>query len=413
MKFEKNKIFTSPYFVAAVLTVITFIITAQNLLLSSNTTESGETTFTHYNNYLIFKRSFFHLIENKDLYQLYLTEHWDLFKYSPTFSLLMAPLAWLPDSVGLFIWNLLNVLVLFFALWSLKFSREKTELQTNKTGQTASGSLSQLVCRPMFIIGFILIELITSIQNSQCNALMAGLIIFAFVFLEKKQTALAALFIVLAVFIKPFGLVGLALFIFYPNKFKAIIYSIGWMVIFAILPLIVISASQLSFLYHSWFNLLQNDHNTLLGISVAGWLKSWFGFESKYLILITGVVLFCLPFLKYKFFNELRFKLFFLSSILVWIVIFNHKAESPTFVIAISGVAIWFFSQKVKTINLILLIIAFIFTILSPTDIFPKTIREHYVIPYALKAVPCLLIWIKITFDLIFYKSEAILVKET
>ena len=55
--------------------------------------------------YLIFKQSFFHLIEGKDLFILYPQEHWDLYKYSPTFSLLMAPLAILPDVVGLFFWK--------------------------------------------------------------------------------------------------------------------------------------------------------------------------------------------------------------------------------------------------------------------------------------------------------------------
>jgi len=97
-----------------------------------------------------------------------------------------------------------------------------------------------------------------------------------------------------------------------------------------ILPLIVVSVSQLFFLYQSWFHLLQNDQSVSLGLSVAGWLHSWFGIESKNKIVIIGAVLFCLPFMKYKFFNELKFKLFFLSSILIWIVIFNHKAESPT-----------------------------------------------------------------------------------
>ena len=143
-----------------------------------------------------------------------------------------------------------------------------------------------------------------------------------------------------------------------------------------------------------------------MGLSIAGWLHSWFGVECKNEVVMIGAVLFCIPFLKYKFFNELKFKLFFLSSILIWIIIFNHKAESPSFVIAISGVAIWFFSQKIKIINLVLLIIAFILTVLSPTDIFPKSIRVNYVIPYVLKAIPCILIWFKIILDLIFYKPE-------
>ncbi len=380
---KKNKIFNNTLFIVGILTFITIILTGQSLLQKPKTFEPGGIEYTRYNNYVIFKQSYFHLIENKDLYQLYPSEQWDYYKYSPTFSLLMAPMASLPDSLGLFIWNLLNVLILFFAIWKLP-------PRTNKTA--------------LFMIGFMLIELITSIQNSQSNGLIAGLLIFAFLFLEKKQIALASLFIVLAVFIKPFGLVAFTLFIFYPGKGKAIIYTIAWLLLFAMLPLMVVSASQLSFLYKSWLNLLQNDHSASAGLSVAGWLQSWFGLEWKNVVVITGAALFCLPFLNYKYFNELKFRLFYLSSILIWVVIFNHKAESPTFIIAICGVVIWFFSQPRKMENVILLITVFIFTVLSPTDMFPRSVREHYVVPYVLKAVPCILVWFKITLDLIFYR---------
>jgi hypothetical protein len=131
-----------------------------------------------------------------------------------------------------------------------------------------------------------------------------------------------------------------------------------------------------------------------------------FGLSFKTTVLLAGAVLFCIPLLRYKFFSDLKFRLFFLSSILIWIVIFNHKAESPTFIIAITGAAIWFFSQKVTTLNLILLILAFLLSVLSPTDLFPAYIRDHFIAPYNLMALPCLLIWLKITFDLVWYRRE-------
>lgn len=370
-------------FILGLSILIVAIITGQAILLGPKTFDSSEIAYTYYNNYVIFKQSFFHLIENKDLYQLFPTEHWDLYKYSPAFSLLMAPVAFLPDALGLLAWNLLNLLILFFALLKLPVQPVKTRL---------------------FMCGFVFIELITSIQNSQSNGLMAGLIIFAFVFLERKQIALASLLIVLSMFIKIFGVAALALFMFYPNKHKAFFYTVGWILLLAILPLIVVSWSQLSFLYQSWFELLRNDQSASIGLSVAGLIYGWFGLDFKNLVLLIGALLFCLPFLKYKYFKELKFRLFFLSAILIWVVIFNYKAESPTFVIAVSGIAIWFFSQGIKTENLILLILAFILTVLSATDLFPRSIRESYVMPYGLKALPCILIWVKIIVDLIFYK---------
>ena len=42
-----------------------------------------------------------------------------------------------------------------------------------------------------------------------------------------------------------------------------------------------------------------------------------------------------------------------------------------------------------------------ILTSFSPSDLIPKFIRETYVKPYALKALPCVLIWFQISYELI------------
>jgi hypothetical protein len=257
-----------------------------------------------------------------------------------------------------------------------------------------------------FLLVFVLIELITSIQNSQSNGLIAGLLIFAFLFLEKKNIALASLFIVLTVFIKIFGIVALALFIFYPQKLKSVLYIIGWFILLGLLPLLVCTPLELLDQYKSWLYLLANDHSVSIGYSVAGWLKTWFDINVKDSITLIGALIFLLPLLKYKYYNQIQFRLLFLASILIWVVIFNHKAESPTFIIAVSGITIWFSSQKLKTENLILLIVAFIFTTLSSTDLFPRYIRTEYMYPYVVKAVPSILIWVKIIVEMLLFKRE-------
>lgn len=371
------------YLAIGVLFIITLALSLQSYFAGSKSFGSNTSSYTHYNNYNIFKQSFFHLVENKDLYALYPNEHWDYYKYSPAFALLMAPLAILPDAVGLFFWNLLNALVLFVAIWKLPVKPDK---------------------KRWLMFGFIVVELITSLQNSQSNALMAGLIVLALVFLERDKPAWASLMIVLTVFVKLFGVLGFALFLFYPRKVQAAVYTILWIVVFIFLPLLVVPPAQMLFLYKSWWALLSSDHSASYGLSVMGWLHTWFGIDSlkNGAVMIGGIVL-ILPLLRFKFYKELQYRLLFLSSILVWMVIFNHKAESPTFIIAITGVAIWFFTQQMKVLNLVLLVLVLLFTILSPTDLFPKIIRVNYVIPYVLKVVPCILIWVKIVYDLLAY----------
>jgi hypothetical protein len=383
---NKLQFFKKPIVILGVICFLAvLIVTLQGALHGTKTYEEGGIEYTKYNNYVIFKQSYFHLIENKDLYQLYPQEHWDLYKYSPTFSLFMGLLAYLPDFLGLLIWNLLNAFVLFFALWKLPFTSDKKRI---------------------WAFLFLVIELVTSLQNAQSNGLMAGLIILAFVYLEKKNIAIATLCVVATIFIKLFGIVAFALFLFYPNKLKAALYTLGWILLLAVLPLILISTEQLTFLYKSWGNLLQNDHSISIGFSVSGWLFTWFGLNLKTLSLVVGTLLFCVPFVHFKYFNEARFKLLYLASILLWIVIFNHKAESPTFVIAVTGVSIWFFTQEFNKVNFSLLILALLFTVLAATDLFPKFIRDDYFIPYVVKAVPCILIWGKVTWELMFYPKS-------
>lgn len=349
--------------------------------------------YTAYNNYLIFKQSFFHLIEGKDLFILYPKEHWDLYKYSPTFSLMMAPLAILPDVVGLFIWNLLNALVLFFGIKKLQLPAHFKGIEFSKIS--------------MFIILFVGLELMTSLQNEQSNGLLAGLIILAFVFLEKEKIWLGTLCITLTFYIKIFGIVAFALFLVYPQKGKFILSSAVWMIVLALMPAVFVGFDQLIFLYESWGRMLGEDHAASYGYSVMGWLQIWFGLEvSKNVIVLLGVALFCLPLVKFKRNLNYEFRWRLLVSILIWVVIFNHKAESPTFVIAMSGVGIWYFFSKKTKVNLALVILAFVFTSLSPTDLFPRFLRESFVIPYVMKAMFCILIWGKVIWEMFLIQPQ-------
>jgi hypothetical protein len=346
-------------------------------------------TYTHYNNFLIFRESFHHLLDNQDLYQEYPQEHYDLFKYSPTFAVLIAPIAIIPAKIGLFLWNLLNALVLFTAIWKFPSFSQKQKL---------------------LALGFILIEMITSIQNTQSNALLAGFVILGFVFLEKDKPWIATLFIILTVFTKIFGLVALAIFIFYPKKLKNSLITFFWMILLGAMPLIIISPSELINQYQSWLGILRSDASVYSGLSVMSWLYTWFGLDiGKNILIILGAILLFLPLMKFPSWSQLRFRIMFLSSILVWVVIFNHMAESPTFVIAASGIAIWFFSkEKMRWEDMVLVGLVLLFTILSPTDIFPSVIRKNLVEPYVLKAVPCIFVWFKIIYDMFLFRIKEI-----
>jgi hypothetical protein len=291
----------------------------------------------------------------------------------------MAPFAYLPNIAGLLLWNILNSIILFTAFRKFKFISSNMQL---------------------FVMGFILIEAINSLMISESNCLISGLLILSFLSMENKKTGLTAFLILLSAFIKPFGLVAFSLFLFYPKKWKALWYSVLWFTLLLFLPLIITTPTGLLTIYKSWLNMIKTDYDLSYGLSVMAWLHTWFGIESKYYTLIIGILFFLLPLLRYKSFIYKPFRQLFLAFILIWVVIFNHKAESPTFIIAISGVAIWF-SQSYSIVNIALLVLCFLFTILSPSDLYPHYIKEHFFVPYTIKVVPCIIIWVKILFELL------------
>ncbi len=379
--------------VILLLYIIFVLVASYQSYIGKTSFYDGGKEYTAYNNYIIFEKSFGHLINHQDLYAYYPDEHWDLYKYTPTFSMFFGIFSIFPDLIGLSLWNLLNALILLFGVYYLpKFS----ELQKG------------------LILLLISIELVTSLQNEQSNGLIAGLLIFSFVLLEKDKPFWATLLIVLSAYVKLFGVVGFALFLFYPHKMKAVGYSLFWTIILGLIPLLVIDLNHNIMLYNSYLSMLVNDHSISVGYSVMSWMETWFNLKiNKNLVVLAGVLLFLLPFYRFKMYKEFNFKLLALSSILLWIVLFNHKAESPSFILAMTGVAIWFMQSEKNILNISLFVLAFIFTSLSPTDVFPRWFREEIAKPYVLKVIPCMLIWLKILYDLMVMKisgeSKAVL----
>jgi hypothetical protein len=344
-------------------------------------------SYTFYNNYIIFKESFFNLINDRDLYILYPEKQWDLYKYSPAFALFMGTLAYLPDIVGVSIWNVLNAVVMFYAIKSLPLEEKKRS----------------------YILLFLFIELLTSLQNTQSNGLVGGSIILANCFLQRGKPQWATLWLVIGTFIKVYGAVGFCLFLFYPDKLKFMLYAVLWTILFAVAPLVATSPEVLMNQYASWMRMMTEDQSQSYGFSVMGWLNTWFGLSGiKNTVILIGIVLFFLPLVKVNLYKEKLYQLLFLAHVLVWVIIFNHKAESSTFVIAVAGIAIWYFSQKPVQWRTIILWVVFVGTCLTPTDLFPPTVRKEILVPYVVKAVPVILTWVAIVFEIFSLNKEHI-----
>lgn len=120
-------------------------------------------------------------------------------------------------------------------------------------------------------------------------------------------------------------------------------------------------------------------------------------------LIIPGIVLFCLPYLRIQQYKNKAFRHALLSSVLMFVVLFSTGSESSTYIIAFMGVAFWYVTApwKRNKWDIALMVFAFILTSMSPSDLFPAYLRRTFVHPYALKALPCVLIWLKLCYEML------------
>jgi len=78
-------------------------------------------------------------------------------------------------------------------------------------------------------------------------------------------------------------------------------------------------------------------------------------------------------------------------------LIYNHKAESPAFVIGVAGVAIWFAALEQRSWwEWALFIGIVLFTILASSDAMPRVVQRELFDPYRLKVVPLIVLWVEL-----------------
>src|SRR5437879_13798911 len=82
--------------------------------------------FGRSNNFKVFRAAALNLLAHRDLYAAHPDQHFDFYKYSPTFALLFAPFAALPFAPALLNWSLLNSLLLWYAVRHLLPDRQAT-----------------------------------------------------------------------------------------------------------------------------------------------------------------------------------------------------------------------------------------------------------------------------------------------
>ena len=341
-----------------------------------------------HNNFLIFRGVFWHTIQKLSLYDFYPTEYNDHNHYGPIFSLVIAPFAVVPDAIGLLGWLVVLAIGMYYAVRRLPLEEG----------------------RQIFLYWFCAHELLTALQMQQFNIAIAAIIIGSFAAIEKGREVTAAFLIVLGTFVKLYGVVGLAFFFFVKRKPRFILALIGWSVVCFVAPMLISSPEYVVGQYVEWYERLaaKNGENTfslMQNISLLGMIRKISGSASysDLLVILPGLALFGLPYLRFGQYRHLAFRYAILSSVLLFVVLFSTGSESSTYIIPFAGIALWYATSPWKRSgwDVALLVFAFVLSSLSPSDLFPRSLREAYVLPYALKALPPTLIWLRLSYELL------------
>ena len=184
--------------------------------------------------------------------------------------------------------------------------------------------------------------------------------------------------------------------IFHPRKLRVAIAVTLGMVTLVLVPLLVTSPAALLAQYVSWRTIESKDALdrgfTVMQMVQLVVRQNWPNWPQQ----LGGVLLLVAPVLMRRArWRQWSFRLDYLCSVLVFCVIFNHQSESPTFVIAVAGAAIWFAAlERPSRGEWALFGFVVVCTILASSDAMPHAIQRAVFDKYHFKTVPCIVLWV-------------------
>ncbi|MDH7463831.1 glycosyltransferase family 87 protein [Chitinophagaceae bacterium 26-R-25] len=330
-------------------------------------------------NYFVFKSVYLNLLEQHNLYIPFNDN-----LYGPLFGIIIAPFTYLPNAIGAILWAMINAWFLYFAINKLPISKSKKA----------------------FIIIVSSLEMMNVASYVQTNAAAAACIILGYCFIQEGKEWKAAFFILLATFVKIYGIVGLAFFFFSKKPFRFILWMIIWSVVFFVAPMLLSNPSFILQSYVDWKNTIlrknANNHESVFqNISLPGFLKRTLRMDiDNNLVVLAGMILFLTQYIRFKYFSDKRLQLYILCSTLIFVVIFSSSSETPTYIISFVGVCLWYVLQNKSRATNMVMIAAFVLTSLSQTDLFTPHFRDVFMRPYCIKAVGSIAVWFIIIYQI-------------
>jgi hypothetical protein len=253
----------------------------------------------------------------------------------------------------------------------------------------------------MLALGALLPEVLRAMQNAQSNALVAGLIILAWAALERRRLWRAACAIAVGASVKIFPLAALTFAIPRRRALRTGVATAAAGAGLLLLPLLVTPPATLAMQYRSW-HAIESLDTTQRWFSVMELVHRITNADlPNWPIQLAGTLVLLAPLaLRRERWTDARFRLQYLCSLLLYVSLFNHQAERASYVIAFTGIAIWYASEPRTRWRDALFGLALVTIPLMSTLIpVPTALRTKGVVLVRL-AVPALLVWIAIQREL-------------
>ncbi|MGH7282554.1 MAG: glycosyltransferase family 87 protein [Polyangiaceae bacterium] len=273
-------------------------------------------------NFHIFSNASRGLLRGENLYGAPLGQ---AFKYSPSFALAFLPFAIVPAWLGAAIWSAVN----FAFAWAGIVAMVPDERHRR-------------VALAIALAGILLVT-----DGDQSNLIVAGAMLLSFAALERSERSSAGFFLALATMVKVFPIVGLVAASTHKKRAATFGWTLASLGIFSLAPLAVCSPRLLALEMRSWIDLLVRDHeyrgwSILTPIASA---SSWAGAATA--MQLAGLSLATLPaVLGAHLGTDAAWRRKLASSLLVYVVLFNHRAEYASFVLTAIALAIWLASEE-------------------------------------------------------------------
>jgi formylglycine-generating enzyme required for sulfatase activity len=260
----------------------------------------------------------------------YAQAHAIYFLYSPVFSVLFAPIFFLPWWLGPYVWNVGNYTLFSLAIkWLPK----------------------QLAPYRQMIFVFLLSVILQTIFCYQHNIIVSYIYIFAFILLERGKGFWAVLLIMISATTKVYGAAELAILLCYPKFWRNVGYAIVCGAVLILLPALNTAFDNVFVLYKDMFDMIASHHSDsdYIGILFAVGLKPFLLPNYRVVQVVVMAILGILFFWRYKRWKEFRFRVQALAVLTGFMILFSDCPETHTYVICLPIYAMAFWLQPKRT----------------------------------------------------------------